>query len=379
MRKTRALAPRDGIGAMWYRRRMGEASQVEDLAQRVRPGEEVDAAALERYFAAHVPELAGKPVTVAQFPGGHSNLTYLLRVGEREVVLRRPPFGTKVKSAHDMGREHRILRALSQSYARAPKPLSYCEDTSVLGAPFYVMERVRGIILRKQTPAELELSPQTMRTLSEHLVDCLVDLHALDYRAVGLGDLGKPVGYVERQVRGWTERYAKSQTDEVPVVQRVADWLERTRPTDSGASLIHNDFKFDNVVLDPHEPTRIVGVLDWEMSTVGDPLMDLGTFLSYWVEATDAPVMQLFRGGPTDRAGALTRAEIVERYRERSGRDVKRPEFYYVFGLFKTAVVLQQIFYRYRQGLTTDERFALFGAGVTVLCEQAAHTIDQHG
>lgn len=358
---------------------MSEPSELVDSARTVRQGEEIDAAALERYFAAHVPELAGKPVTVTQFPGGHSNLTYLLCVGDREVVMRRPPFGTKVKSAHDMGREHRILRALSRSYPRAPKPLAYCEDPSVLGAPFYVMERMRGVILRKELPQGLVLGPKTMRTLSENLVDCLVDLHALDYQALGLGDLGKPVGYVERQVKGWSERYVKAQTDEVPVVERVAAWLERTRPADSGAALIHNDFKFDNVVLDPEDPTRIIGVLDWEMSTIGDPLMDLGTFVSYWVEATDQPIMQFFRGGPTDREGALTRAELVDRYQARSGRDVKRPEFYYVFGLFKTAVVIQQIYYRYRQGLTKDERFALFGHGVTALCEQAARTIDEHG
>ncbi len=354
-------------------------SEVVDAARATREGEGVDAAALERYFAAHVPELAGKKVDVKQFPGGHSNLTYLLKVGQSEVVMRRPPFGTKVKSAHDMGREHRILSALAKVYPQAPKPICYTEDLSVMGAPFYVMQRLRGIILRTDVPASVDLPPERLRKACENLVDCLVDLHALDYQAIGLDGLGKPDGYVQRQVQGWTQRYVGSQTDQVPVVEQVAKWLEAKRPADSGASLIHNDFKFDNVVLDPTDPTRIVGVLDWEMSTIGDPLMDLGTFISYWVEAKDDPIMQFFRGGPTDQPGALTRTEIVERYAERSGRAVKNPDFYYVFGLFKTAVVLQQIYYRYRQGLTKDERFSIFGAGVQALCDQAARTIERHG
>jgi len=352
-------------------------SDAIDSAKAVREGEEVDAKALEQFFAAQVPELAGKPVQVLQFPGGHSNLTYLLKVGDRELVLRRPPFGTKVKSAHDMGREHRILSALSGSYAQAPKPIVYSEDPAVMGAPFYVMERLRGVILRKELPPSLGLEPARFRTLCENLVDALVDLHALDYAKLGLASLGKPEGYVERQVQGWTKRYAGSQTDDVPVIEQVARWLEQERPQDSGAALIHNDFKFDNVVLDPDEPTRIVGILDWEMSTIGDPLMDLGTFTSYWVEAGDDPMMQFLRGGPSEQPGALTRAEIVDRYRARSGRTVNNPDYYYVFGLFKTAVVIQQIYYRYRQGLTKDERFSVFNVGVQALCEQAARTIDR--
>ncbi len=354
-------------------------SDAVDGTRDVRPGEEVDAGALERFFAAHVPELAGKPVHVKQFPGGHSNLTYLLTVGDREVVMRRPPFGTKVKSAHDMGREHRILRALSPVYAQAPKPLAYSEDPAVMGAPFYVMERLRGVIIRKDVPEGLGIDATKLGALCRNLVDCLADLHALDYKAIGLTDMSKGDGYVERQIKGWTERYKKSQTDEVAVVEQVAAWLERTRPADSGATLIHNDFKFDNVVLDPKEPTRILGVLDWEMSTIGDPLMDLGTFISYWVEPTDTAMMQYFRNGPSDQPGAWNRAQLVDRYRERSGRDVKRPEFYYVFGLFKTAIVIQQIYYRYRQGLTKDERFSVFGIGVQTLCEQAAHTLEKLG
>jgi aminoglycoside phosphotransferase (APT) family kinase protein len=352
-------------------------SEVVDVARSVRAGEEVSSAALERFFAAHVPALAGKPVEVLQFPGGHSNLTYLLRIGDQELVLRRPPFGTKVKSAHDMGREYRILSALSPHYSRAPKPVAYSDDESIMGAPFYVMQRLRGVILRKEIPPELNLDAAGLRKLCENLIDALAELHALDYRALGFSELGKPEGYVQRQVEGWTKRYFGSQTDNVPVVEQVASWLADKRPPDSGAALIHNDFKFDNVVLDPVDPTRVAGILDWEMSTLGDPLMDLGTCLSYWVEASDEPVMQFFRGGPTDKPGALTRSELVQRYSERTGRPIKDPHFYYVFGLFKTAVIVQQIYYRYRQGLTKDERFSVFGAGVVALCEQAARSIDK--
>lgn len=354
-------------------------TQAIDTARTVRAGEEVNPEALERYFAAHVPELAGQPVSVLQFPGGHSNLTYLLKVGGREVVMRRPPFGTKVKTAHDMGREHRILGALAQAYGRAPKPLAYCEDASVIGAPFYLMERLQGIILRNQLPAGFTLAPDQLRLVCERLVDALAELHALDYRALGLADLGKPEGYVQRQVEGWTRRYHDSQTDDVPVVEQVARWLHAHQPQDSGAALIHNDFKFDNVVLSATDPTQIVGVLDWEMSTLGDPLMDLGTFISYWVEASDEPIMQFFRSGPSDGAGALTRREIIERYSLRTGRNIDAPHFYYAFGLFKTAVVIQQIYYRYKHGLTKDERFAAFGYGVVALCEQAARSLDQAG
>jgi aminoglycoside phosphotransferase (APT) family kinase protein len=352
-------------------------TEVVDAARDVRSGEEVSPEAMARFFAAHVPALAGKPVEVLQFPGGHSNLTYLLSVGDQEVVMRRPPFGTKVKSAHDMGREHRILSALSQHYSRAPKPLAYSEDESIMGAPFYVMQRLRGVILRKEVPPEIALDAPRFRKLCENLIDALAELHALDYRAIGLSELGRPEGYVQRQVEGWTKRYFGSQTDNAPVVEQVARWLSDKRPADSGAALIHNDFKFDNVVLDPNDLTRILGILDWEMSTIGDPLMDLGTCLSYWVEAGDGPVLQTFRGGPTNRPGALTRAEIVQRYSERTGRPVKDPHFYYVFGLFKTAVVVQQIYYRYRQGLTKDERFSVFGMSAIALCEEAAKAIEK--
>jgi aminoglycoside phosphotransferase (APT) family kinase protein len=348
-----------------------------DEPRKVRKGEELDAEKLSAWLRAHVPELAGVgAIEIEQFPSGHSNLTYFLRGGEGGYVLRRPPFGSKVKSAHDMGREYRVLSRLHAAFEPAPEPLAYCEDESVIGSKFYLMRRVHGIILRKDLPSGLELGPAQLGELCRNLVDNLVRLHAVDYRKAGLADLGKPEGYVERQVRGWTERYTGSQTDEIESVIQVAKWLAERMPKDNPATLIHNDYKLDNVVLDPKQPTRIIGVLDWEMSTLGDPLMDLGTTLSYWVEADDPPQIQVVRWGPTALPGALTRAELAARYAEQSGRDVSNALFYYCFGLFKTAVVIQQIYYRYKQGLTKDERFAPLIHGVRILCDRAAQAIE---
>jgi aminoglycoside phosphotransferase (APT) family kinase protein len=349
-------------------------SAIDDAA-RPRSGEEIDPAVLGPYLEEHL-GITG-PVEVRQFPKGHSNLTYLIKAGDRELILRRPPFGSKVKTAHDMGREHRILDRLSPVYPRAPKPLLYCDDESVLGAKFYVMERLRGIILRKDPPHDLVMSAEQIRKLHTALIDGLAELHQLDYAAAGLADLGKPEGYVERQVTGWTKRYDGSRTDDIPAVDGIAKWLAERIPEESGAALIHNDYKLDNVVLDPGDPTRIVGVLDWEMSTLGDPLMDLGTSLSYWVEASDPDTLQLVRWGPTTVPGSMTRRELVERYAERTGRDVSGIVFYYCFGLFKTAVVLQQIYYRYKQGLTKDERFAALIMAVNVLADAAVHAADR--
>lgn len=351
-------------------------SEHADRAGSVRAGEELQLEPLAAYLREQLDEIpADAEVAVEQFPRGHSNLTYLIRAAGREYVLRRPPFGSKVKSAHDMGREYRVLSALSPVYPLAPQPLLYCDDESVLGAKFYVMRRVSGVILRKDLPAGLELSAEQVRTLCESLFDELCHLHSLDYRALGLADLGRPAGYVERQVTGWTQRYQDSQTDEIESVLGLAKWLADHRPPERDAALIHNDYKLDNVVLDPAQPTRIIGILDWEMSTIGDPLMDLGTSLSYWVEPGDGDDAEFLRWGPTTRPGALTRREIVERYARKSGRDLGDALFYYCFGLFKTAVVLQQIYYRYKQGLTRDERFAALILGVRVLANRGVEAI----
>ena len=343
-----------------------------DSPRDIRSGEELDVAKLSAYLRCTLPDLIGDhALDVAQFPGGHSNLTYLIRAGAQSFVLRRPPFGSKVKTAHDMGREFKVLSCLHGHYAPAPEPLAHCTDDEVMGAEFYVMRRVEGVILRKDVPVGLDLSGSRLGALHERFVDNLVALHALDYQAIGLRDLGRPAGYVRRQVEGWSRRYSGSKTDDIPAIDRAAAWLNERIPTESGASLIHNDYKLDNLVLNPEEPTEIIGVLDWEMSTVGDPLMDLGTSLSYWVQADDCDEMQTFRWGPTHLPGGLDRQGIAERYAAKSGRDISNLVYYYVFGLFKTAVVLQQIYYRYKQGLTHDPRFAMMIEVVKVLAATA--------
>jgi aminoglycoside phosphotransferase (APT) family kinase protein len=332
-------------------------TDLRDHPTAVRAGEELDLARLEPYLLGHFPGSSG-PLTAEQFPSGHSNLTYLVRLGGREMVLRRPPFGSKVKTAHDMGREFRVLSKVHPAYPAAPKVLLYCDDASVLGAPFYLMEPIRGVIIRRDPPAGLPFPAGTARRLSESFIDNLARLHALDYARIGLADLGKPQGYLERQVRGWIERYAGSQTHDYPEAERISALLRERMPLTSDATLVHNDYKYDNMVLDPTEITRIVGVLDWEMATIGDPLTDLGTALAYWVDPQDPEDLQKIRWCPSTSAGSLTRAELVERYARATGRDVSGMVFYLAFARFKIAVIVQQIYFRYRQGLTKDPRFA---------------------
>jgi aminoglycoside phosphotransferase (APT) family kinase protein len=346
-----------------------------DRAAPVRPGEELDIPRLEAYLRQHMPQIAG-PLSVEQFPHGHSNLTYLLRLGAAEFVLRRPPFGNRVQTAHDMSREYRVLSKLSVAFPEAPQAHLFCDDRGVLGAPFYVMQRRRGLILRKAPPPGLPLVPEVVRRVSQSLIATLARLHAIDYQAAGLSDLGKPAGYVARQVSGWITRYANARTDEVLAMDNLARWLTEHTPQESGTAIIHNDYKFDNVVLDPADVTRIVAVLDWEMATLGDPLMDLGTTLGYWVEAGDPEPLLLAAVGPTMLAGNLSRREVVEHYEEASGREVRSPLFYYCFGLFKIAVIIQQIYARFVRGNTHDLRFAKLGGVVAVLSHQAERAVE---
>ena len=352
-----------------------------DEAGPVRDGEQLDPARLGAYLAAHLPEIVGS-LSVEQFRHGHSNLTYLIHLEDRELVLRRPPFGNQVKTAHDMGREYRILSRLCRVYEPAPCPVLYCDDDEVIGAPFYVMERRRGVIIRRAPASDQPISAETVRRLGESLVDNLARLHALDYESAGLGDIGKPQGYVDRQVTGWIRRYHDARTENLPGIERAAAWLDENRPADlvastgGGASLVHNDYKFDNLVLDPGDLTRIVAVLDWEMATIGDPMMDLGTTLGYWIEPGDPEPLRRFLVGPTTLPGSLTRREVAERYGRMTGRDVENMLYYYVFGLFKIAGIAQQIYARYVRGATNDERFAVLGAVVAALGDRAVEAVD---
>jgi aminoglycoside phosphotransferase (APT) family kinase protein len=348
---------------------------LEDQTTAVRQGEELDLAKLEPFLRAHFPNESGSLI-VRQYPSGHSNLTYSLQLGPREMVLRRPPFGSKVKTAHDMGREFRVLSKLHAHYPPAPQVLLFCEDVSVLGAPFYLMEPIHGIILRSDVPQGLDFSPAVAQCVSESFLDNLALLHSLDYNAVGLADLGKPQGYLERQVRGWIERYHGSKTQDIPEVEAISNWIQQHMPSSSDAALIHNDYKYDNVVLDPDNLTRIIGVLDWEMCTIGDPLADLGSALAYWVDASDPPEILETRWGPTTYPGSLTRAQLVQRYAKKTGRDVSNMAFYLVFARFKIAVIVQQIYYRYHEGLTHDERFATMPQRIHLLLRAALRTAE---
>jgi aminoglycoside phosphotransferase (APT) family kinase protein len=346
-----------------------------DASSPVRSGEELDVDRLKAYLAEQLRHPI-EDVVIEQFPQGFSNLTYLVRCGGDEYVLRRPPFGNQVKSAHDMGREFNVLSKLSRVYELAPKPVVYCTDESVLGASFYLMERRRGVILRRKLPPGFVPDPDTFHKLGMAFIDNLARLHALDYQVAGLGDLGKPEGYVERQVNGWIQRYEKAKTDLWPVVDDVARWLTTNRPAESGAALIHNDYKFDNIVLDENDLTRIVAVLDWEMCTLGDPLMDLGCTLAYWIQADDHESLKLFVPGPTYLPGNLTRSELIARYAATSGRDVQHVLFYYCYGLYKLAVIIQQIYARYARGFTRDARFADMNRQVESLGRAAARAIE---
>lgn len=332
-----------------------------DQSRGVRAGEELDQERLCAYLSARMEGLAG-PLIVEQFPAGFSNLTYLLRFPDRELVLRRPPVGAKIKTAHDMGREYRILSCLFPVYEKVARPLLFCEDEGVIGAPFYVMERVRGIILRAQAPAGFDPSPELMRRLSESFIRTLLEIHQVDYRAAGLMDLGRPEGYVERQIEGWTRRYYNARTDEVESIERTANWLAEHLPQRLGSpartALIHNDYKYDNLVLAPEELWSVRAVLDWEMATIGDPLMDLGTTLGYWVERDDPAEWQRCGFGLTSLPGNLSRRELLEYYARESGCEIGDAVFYYAYGLLKIAVIVQQIYQRYRSGLTSDARFA---------------------
>jgi aminoglycoside phosphotransferase (APT) family kinase protein len=350
-------------------------ADLQDPTAAVRPGEELDVAKLEPFLHTHFPGETG-PLIVRQYPSGHSNLTYSVQLGSRDMVLRRPPFGSKVKSAHDMGREFRVLSKLHAHYSPAPHVLLFCDDASVLGSPFYLMDPIHGIILRREVPPGLDFSPEPARRLSESFLDNLALLHSLDYEAIGLADLGKPQGYLERQVRGWIERYQGSRTHDIPEIAPLSNWIQQHMPASSEATLVHNDYKYDNVVLDPNDLTNIIGVLDWEMCTIGDPLTDLGSALAYWIDASDPRGMLETRWGPTTYPGSLTREQLVHRYALKTGRDVSNLPFYLAFARFKIAVIVQQIYYRYHQGLTHDERFAIMPQLIKLLLRASLRTAE---
>jgi aminoglycoside phosphotransferase (APT) family kinase protein len=343
-----------------------------DQATQIRQGEELNLEVLNDYLKSQVTDFENI-ISINQFPGGFSNLTYLIKTDSQEYVLRRPPFGANIKSAHDMGREFKVLSLLKPNYPKVPKPVIFCENESVIGCQFYMMERVQGVIFRGKDALKMDMPEATMRQLSENLIDNLADLHLLDIEKTGLINLGKPEGYVLRQVEGWIRRYEKSQTDDIPAMVETAEWLRKNMPRPQAPAFLHNDYKYDNVILNPNDLTEILGVLDWEMSTVGDPLMDLGATLAYWCEEGDGDFLKSFN--ITWLSGNLTKNEVVERYAKKTGRDVSDILFYYVFGLYKNIVIMQQIYARWKAGLTKDPRFGGLIFGIHELSKMAVGAI----
>ena len=345
---------------------------------RVREGEGFDLAAVEGYLREHIEALPEGELEVRQFPSGASNLTYLLKIGDWEGVLRRPPLGPVPPKAHDMGRESRILTRLHEAYPLAPRPYFFCEDESVIGAPFYVMERRVGVVVDDSFPEDAEPGRELCSGISRTVADTLAELHAVDPAASGLGDLGRPEGFLERQVRGWAGRYEEAKTDEIEGVERLTEWLGRGIPESPEPTVIHNDFKLNNLVLSPDDLTEVRAVLDWEMATVGDPLFDLAVSLSYWTEPADPEELKGVMPTVTSTPGFMTRTEFMDRYAERSGRDLSEMHWYMVFGYFKLAVILQQIYARWEKGQTQDERFADFDERVRHMILHA-HDLAQKG
>ncbi len=326
----------------------------------VRKGEEINVRQLEEYLRQSLPGLPNGSLEVKQFSAGVSNLTYLLRIGEWEAVMRRPPFGPLPPKAHDMGREFRFLELLHPVFPLAPRPYLYCSDPGVLGAPFFIMERRKGIVLNDAFPSNVKVDQALCRHLSYMVVDTLAELHQVDVKASGLDQFGHPEGFVERQVRGWISRYERVKTDEHPVVPKLTQWLLENIPTSGEVTLIHNDFKLNNILFSA-DLSSVQAVVDWEMATIGDPLFDLGVTLSYWVESRDSEWLRQGLPTVTVMQGFLNREEMAERYARRTGRDLSSLSFYVTFAYFKLAVVLQQIYYRWKNGQTKDNRFSNFG------------------
>ena len=347
----------------------------EDLPKKVRNGEELDLVKLKKYLLKINFDLND----VNQFPSGYSNLTYLLKSVSKEYILRKPPFGAEsLKGGHDMLREFTVLKNLKSQFDLVPKVYHFCGDKSIIGSTFYLMERVKGNIIRPNLSEENSPGKKIIREISKQMINTLSTLHNVDIKAANLTDLGKINGYNQRQVDGWIKRYYHSKTSTIDNMEFVAKWLKNNIPMESKASIIHNDFKYDNIVLSKENFSRINAILDWEMATIGDPLMDLGTSLGYWVDNDDLPELKLFQLSATTLQGNPTREDFLHEYMLKSNTKIDNPIFYYVFGLFKIAVIAQQIFFRYKKGYTKDKRFKLLELAVISLSVMAKQSIEKN-
>ena len=332
---------------------------VIDVGGNVREGEELEVAAVENWLKQQGIELHGQ-ADVTQYSGGASNWTYRLKYNNADLILRRPPKGTKAKSAHDMAREYHVQHHLSPFYSVLPEMVALCQDESVIGCDFYVMKRIKGIIPRAKLPPELQFGEAEVNKLCVNVIDKLIELHQVPYQGTELEKLGKGDGYCRRQVEGWDARFEKAHTLNVPSFKFVRKWLLENIPDDTNTCIIHNDWRFDNVILDPNNPTEVIGVLDWEMATLGDPLMDLGSALAYWVEDTDNMIFKSTRRQPTHLKGMFTRKQVVDYYLKKMDMQTENWTFYEVFGIFRLGVIAQQIYYRYYHQQTNNPAFKDF-------------------
>ena len=335
----------------------------------VRPDERLNEEKLASYLNGLLPGATHSP-QVRQFGGGVANLTYLLDYGTHQYVLRRPPLGPVAQSAHDMAREYKVLSVLHQAFPYAPRAYLYCDDPAILGANFFVMERRQGVVVRRSMPSEFAGMLAAPRHMSAALVDALAEFHAVDYQAIGLSDLGEPSGFIARQIEGWNKRWHAAKTEDVADMNSVYTWLKSHQPPTSAFSLVHNDYKLDNMMFDSNDPGHLVAIFDWDMCTLGDPLNDLGALLSYWTESTDSPYFQGMSMMPT-KLGFMTRCELVERYALKSGRSIHDIHFYHALGLFRLTVIIAQIYMRYYRGQTQDQRFEAFGPMIPLMAHAA--------
>ncbi len=345
------------------------------MTKPVREGEELDWTALDKHLKHVFANLEGKP-EISQFCGGNSNLTYRLKYGAEDLVIRRPPFGTKAKSAHSMIREYTIMNSLKPVYPSVPDTLYYSDDESIIGSEFYVMRKVEGQVIKDTIPSEWQFTVEDTRRFCTRFWEKLIELHQVDYAEAGLRDFGQPIGYAERQVLGWNRRFERVTTPDVSDFTDVRDWLSGHIPPENGRhSVLHGDFRIDNVILAKDDPCNIVAVLDWEICALGDPLMDLGNALAYWTQADDPDYLQNLIMQPSGAPGMLSRRQILDFYQQKTGVDTSDFTFYEVYGYWRNAVILQQIYYRYFHKQTQDQRFKFFGVAVQHLGEHCQRLI----
>ncbi|MEK4023431.1 phosphotransferase family protein [Sporosarcina sp. FSL W7-1283] len=346
----------------------------------VRQGEEVDTVVLHRFIKEQLHDTPDGELTIRQFGAGHSNLTYLLQVGDWEAVLRRPPLGTVASKAHDMEREYTILHTLNQVFEQAPKPYIFSADEQIVGRPFFIMERRKGIVLDSEFPSEVTYTAELGRKISQIMVDQLVALHRIDYKKTKLIEMVKPEGFLKRQVSGWIGRFEKAKTSEIQGMDELRVYLMNHIPESQSPTIIHYDYKLNNAMFS-EDFSEMTGLFDWEMTTVGDPLADLGVAMSYWIQEDDPEILKNGLGDPpvTVLEGFYTRGEFIQAYAEKSGRDISSIHYYLTFAYFKLAAICQQIYYRYEKGQTNDERFANFNIFVEYLIQYAVESSKKVG